>query len=47
MRNHNAYACWRNNILEKQAMRAAKWYAENNEYATSWILSASKRTITN
>ena len=38
MRNHNAYACWQNNILEKQAMRAAKWYAKNNEYATSWIL---------
>ena len=25
-------------FFEKQAMRAAKWYAENNEYATSWIL---------
>ena len=36
MRNHK-HACWRNNILEKQAMRAAKWYAENNEYATSCI----------
>ena len=38
MRKHNAYSCLRDNILEKQAMRAAKWYAENNEHTTSWIL---------